>query len=473
MTARRFGVLLCVSGVAACNLAPVYHVPDTGDKPAQYREAADWKRAEPRDREPRGEWWLLFEDPQLEALEKKCGDANQTIRAALARLQQARDDTRIARADLFPTLTLNPQANRTRTSQNSPRFPPGYPTTLNDFVLDADLSYEVDLWGRVRNEVTAAKANQQASAADLASLDLSIRAELAVDYFTLRSQDAQAALLDKSVQDYGAANELTQNLFNGGNAALTDVAQSKTQLENARTQAEDIRLQRAQSEHAIAVLVGENPSTFHLDPDPLPLDARPPDIDPGMPSKLLERRPDVAEAERRIAAANAQIGQARAAYFPQFTIAGSGGYNSTHTANWISAPSQFWAVGPQISLPLFEGGRLVAATDRAKAAYAEQVANYRNTVLTAYQQVEDELATLRRLELESKTAQAAVESTATTLQQAKYRYEAGIATYLEVATAETTALTAQLAVSNIQSRRLAATVILVKALGGGWRTGSS
>jgi NodT family efflux transporter outer membrane factor (OMF) lipoprotein len=471
--ARVAAILLSLGGVAACNLAPVYRVPDTGPTPVRYREDADWKRAEPRDAEPRGAWWTVFNDARLAALEQQCGEANQSLKAAFARLRQARDDTRIARADLFPTITLNPQAERTRTSPNSPRFPPGYPTTLNDFVLGADVSYEVDLWGRVRNEVTAAKANEQASAADLASLDLSLRAELAADYFTLRSQDAQAALLDKTVQDYGSANALTQNLFNGGNAALSDVAQSKTVLENARTQAQDVRLQRSQTEHAIAVLVGANPSTFHLDPDPLPLNGKAPDIDPGMPSALLERRPDVAEAERRIAAANAAIGQARAAYFPQFTFAASAGYNSTRTSNWLSAPSQFWSLGPQVSLPLFEGGRLVAATDRAKAAYAEGVANYRNTVLTAYQEVEDEIAALRRLEAESATAQAAVESTATALQQAQYRYEGGIATYLEVASAETTALQAQLAAINVRSRQLAATVMLIKALGGGWRAGSA
>ena len=468
MRAARLCMLAPVA-LVGCSLAPPYHVPDSGAKPQHYQELADWKPAEPKDQEPRGAWWTLFDDPELDSLEQRCGAANQNLKAAFARLQQARADTRVARADLFPAITVNPSAQRARTSPDEPRFPAGYPTTLNDFVMEADFSYEFDLWGRVRNEVAAAKASQQASAADMAFIDLSLRTELATAYFNVRSADRQQVLLDKTVKDYRDAADLTKNSFNGGNAALTDVAQSRAQLENARTQAADIRLQRSLSEHAIAVLVGENPSTFHLDPDPLPLNAVPPAVEVGLPSSLLERRPDIAEAERRVAAANAQIGQARAAYFPQFSLSAAAGYNSTRTANWLSAPSQFWSIGPQISLPLFEGGRLVAQTDRAKAVYAEQVANYRNTVLTAYQEVEDNLASLRQLEQESKTAAAAVEATSTALEQANLRYAAGVATYLEVATTETTALQAQLTAITIDARRLNSSVMLVKALGGGWR----
>ncbi len=466
---RRFLPPLPALLVCGCSFAPPYHVPDTPPVPAQYQQLEDWKRAQPRDAELRGAWWTVFDDPELDRLEEQCGKQNQNLKAAFARLQEARAETRIARADLFPQITIDPSATRARTSPNSPRFLAGAPTTLNDFVLQADFSYEVDLWGRVRNEVSAAKANQQASAADLASLDLSLRAELASDYFNLRSADRQQVLLDQTVKDYQDASGLTENSYRGGNAALTDVAQAQAQLQNARTQAQDIRLQRATSEHAIAVLVGENPSTFHLPPDPLPLAAPPPAIDTGLPSTLLERRPDIAAAERRVAAANAQIGQARAAYFPQFTLGASGGYNSTRTANWLQAPSQFWSIGPQLSLPLFEGGRLHAQTDRAKAVYEEQVADYRNTVLAAYQEVEDSLAALRQLEGETETAAAAVTATATALQQAKDRYEGGIAPYLEVASTETTALQAQLTEVNVETRRYAASVMLVKALGGGWR----
>jgi NodT family efflux transporter outer membrane factor (OMF) lipoprotein len=454
---------------AGCSLAPHYRVPDA-PPPAttQYQELDGWQVAQPMDAVPRGEWWKLYADPQLDELERKAGEANQSIKAAFARLQQARADTRIARADLFPQLTAAASAERARISPNSPTYVPGKPTTGNDFNLQGDVSYEIDLWGRVRNEVASAKATEQASTADLASLDLSIHAELAMDYFNLRSADAQQQMLNQSVRDYQQSLQLTTNLFNGGAAPLSDVAQAQTQLENALTQAADIGLQREQAAHAIAVLAGENPSAFHIAVSPLPPAAAPPPIDPGLPSGLLERRPDVAEAERRVAAANAEIGVARAAYFPQFTIDGSLGLNSTHASNWISAPSRFWSIGPQLTVPLFEAGRLAGQTARAKAQYQEQVADYRNTVLTAYQDVEDSLAALRQLEQESQTVTAAMKAANVALQQANYRYRAGAVTYLEVATAETTALQAQLSAASIEARRLNASVTLIKALGGGW-----
>jgi NodT family efflux transporter outer membrane factor (OMF) lipoprotein len=453
----------------ACSFAPPYKVPDSPAAPSEYKESAGWKTAQPDDGKAKGEWWIIFGEPDLNALEDKAASANQNLKAAFARLQQARADTRIARADLFPSLSATASATRARVSPNAPRFIKGFPTEGNDFILEADLSYEVDLWGRVRNQVASARANQQASAADLAAIGLSIQAEVATDYFSLRSDDTQQQLLDKTVEDYAKSLELTQALFDGGAAALSDVAQAKAQLQTARTQAADISLQRAQLEHAIAVLVGENPSAFQLAVNPLPQTATPPAVDPGLPSTLLERRPDVAEAERRIVSANAQIGVARAAYFPQFTLTGSGGLNSAQSSNWIDAPSLFWSLGPQVTLPIFEGGRLVAQTARAKAVYSEQVALYRNSVLTAYQDVEDNLAALRQLEQESQTEAEAVEATRTALEQSQDRYTAGIVTYLEVATTETAALQAQLSAINIQARRLNAAVLLVKALGGGWQ----
>jgi outer membrane protein, multidrug efflux system len=437
--------------------------------PTHYQELDGWKPAAPVDQLPRGNWWQLFKDPQFDDLETKAVAANQNIKAAYARLQQARAETRIARADLFPTITASAFAERTRTSPNSPRFPPGDLTTGNDFNLEGDFSYEVDLWGRVRNEVASAKAIQQASAADLASLTLSIQAELATDYFNLRSDDTQQLLVDHAVEDYRQALQLTQNLYNAGAVPLGDVAQAQTQLENAMTQAADIQLLRAQGVHAIAVLTGENPSSFRILANPLPLDLTPPGVDADLPSALLERRPDVAEAERRVASANAQIGVARAAYFPQFSLDSDAGFNSTRASNWLSAPSRFWSFGPQLTLPIFEGGRLLAQTDRARAQYSEQVAQYRNTVLTAYQNVEDSLAALRQLEQEAQSAAAAVTAAGAALQQAQYRYNAGAVTYLEVSSAETTALQAQLGAANIQTRRFTATVTLIKALGGGWR----
>ena len=466
---RRVATIACAAA-AGCSFAPPYKIPDTAKAPEQYKEAGDWKIAQPQDAAPRGAWWTMYGDPGLSVLEDKIRDSNLTLKAAFARLQQARAQYRIARADLFPSVTADPYATRERFSENAPKSLPGYPATVNDFLAGADFSYEIDLWGRVRNEVSAARANRQASAADLASIELSLRAQLAEDYFNLRADDAEVKLLDRTVEDYKKSLGLVTHLFDGGAAALADVAQAQAQLDNALTQAADVRLQRAQAEHAIAVLVGESPSTFTLSVNALPTEAAPPPIDPGLPSTLLERRPDIAEAERRVAAANAQIGVARAAYFPQFTLGATGGFESTRTSNLLDGPSRFWSVGPQVSLPIFEGGRLVAQTAQAKAAYEEQVADYRNAVITAYQDVEDNLAALRQLQSESDTDAAAVQATRTALQQVQDRYDAGIVTFLEVATAETAALQAQISAVNIQARRMSASVLLIKALGGGWRS---
>jgi NodT family efflux transporter outer membrane factor (OMF) lipoprotein len=335
-------------------------------------------------------------------------------------------------------------------------------------MFESDVSYEVDVFGRVRNSVAAARASAAASDADLAVVDLSMHSELALDYFTLRTEDTQQSLLDRTVADYTRALELTQNLYNGGAVPLADVAQAQAQLETARTQAEDVRLVRAQTEHAIAVLVDQQASTFHLDPQPLSPEMLPPSLDPGLPSQLLERRPDVAGAERRLVSANASIGVARAAYFPVFNLAGVVGLESNHTTSWIDAPSALWSLGSAALMTVFDGGRRHAQTDQARAAYDEQVANYRTTVTTAYSEVEDWLAALRQLELESRSEAAAVAATATELDQANYRYKAGAATYLEVVIAENASLAAQLSAADIQVRRMNASVLLVKALGGGW-----
>jgi NodT family efflux transporter outer membrane factor (OMF) lipoprotein len=458
--------------LTACSFAPVYKTPDSVPAASEYKESGDWKAAQPVDNQNRGAWWTIFQDLKLDALEAEVGDANQDLKAAFARLQQARAATRIARADLFPTLNAASSATRSRTSTNSPIYVPGRKPIFNNFDLEGDLSYEFDVWGRVRNAVTSAKASQQASAADLATLNLSIHAELATDYFALRSEDAQQVLLDKTVADYAQSLQLTQNLYNGGGAAIADVAQAQAQLETARTQAADIRLQRAQTEHAIAVLLSENASAFHIESNPLPLELTPPPIDPGLPSSLLERRPDVAAAERRVAAANAQIGVARAAYFPVFSLSAAAGFDSAHSSNWLNAPSRLWSLGPAAGvLTVFDAGRHKAQTAQAKAIYDEQVAAYRSTVLVAYQEVEDNLAALRQLQQESVSEAAAVTATAKALQQAQYRYKAGLVTYLEVATTENAVLQAQLSNVTIQTRRLSASVLLVKALGGGWQRG--
>jgi len=455
--------------VSGCSFAPPYHVPESTPVPTQYEELDGWKPAAPMDQIPRGSWWQLFKDPQLDELETKAAAANQNLKAAYARLQQARADTRIARADFFPSITGSALAERARISPNSPQYLPGHPTEGTDFNVEGDFSYEFDFWGRVRNEVASAKASELASVDDLASLTLSIQAELATDYFNLRSDDTQQLLVNHAVEDYRQALQLTQNLYDAGAVPLGDVAQAQAQLENALTQAADIHLLRAQAEHAIAVLTGENPSSFGVPVNSLPPELTPPGVGTELPSALLERRPDVAEAERRVASANAQIGVARAAYFPQFTLDATAGLNSTRASNWLSAPSRFWSIGPQLTAPIFEGGRLVAQTALTKAQYSEQVAQYRNTVLTAYQDVEDSLAALRQLEQEAQTVASAVAAADIAMQQALYRYRAGAATFLEVSSAETIALQAQLSAADIQTRRFNATVTLIKALGGGWR----
>src|SRR6195256_3301405 len=313
--------LSAAGGLAGCSLAPVYVRPATTPPPDSYKESGDWKLAQPADTQPRGRWWSVYRDSELDALEGQVTSSNQNLKAAFARLEQARAQMRYVRASYLPTITASASASRYRTSVNAPQYSTVKPTTQNNLLLESDLSYEIDVFGRVRNTVAAARATAQASAADLAVVDLSMHSELALDYFTLRNEDAQQSLLDRTVTDYTRALELTQNLYKGGAVPLADVAQAQAQLETARTQAEDVRLRRAQTEHAIAVLVDQQASTFHLDPQPLSPDMTPPPVDPGLPSQLLERRPDVAVAERRLASVNASIGVARPAYFPVFSLA--------------------------------------------------------------------------------------------------------------------------------------------------------
>lgn len=470
----RLGASLALAvscALTACSLAPRYHRPTTEPPPSTYKELEGWKVATPADDTARGPWWTMFHDEELDRLEGQLGAANQSLKAALARLEQARAQTRIERAAWLPLLSANASATRQRASVNAPGFVPGKDPNFNTFIAGGDLSYELDLFGRIRNSVSGARASEQASAGDARALELSEHAELATDYFSLRGLDAQQQFLDRTVADYAKALELTRNLFQGGAAALADVQQAQAQLETARTEAEDTRLKRAQTEHAIAVLVGAEASRFHLDPRPLEPDVVPPGVDPGLPSQLLERRPDVAAAERRVAAANAGIGVARAAYFPVFTLLGSAGQSSTQSSNWLSAPSRFWSIGPQAVLTVFDAGLHAAQSAQAHAAYDEQVANYRNTVLIAYQDVEDNLAALRQLELEGTSQAAAVSATQGALDQANYRYKGGVVTYLEVVSTENAALSARLAAVDIEVRRLSATVLLVRALGGDWNSG--
>jgi len=472
---RAAACLALAAGCAlgGCSLAPNYQRPATPVPPDSYKELGDWKVATPADATPRGAWWTMFGDEDLNQLESRASNANQSVKAALARLDEAHAATRIARAGYFPTIDAQASATRQRASVNAPGYAQGSNPNYNTFVVGGDLSYEIDLFGRIRNTVAGARATEQATAGDAATLGLAVHAELATDYFSLRGLDAQQQLLDRTVADYAKALDLTRNLYQGGAAALSDVQLAQAQLETARTQAEDTRLRRAQTEHAIAVLVGAVATGFHLEARPLASVVAIPPVDPGLPSQLLERRPDVAAAERRVAAANAAIGVARAAYFPVFSLAGTAGQASTQSSNWLSAPSRYWSIGPQGVLTVFDAGLHAAQSAAAHASYDEQVANYRGTVLAAYQDVEDNLAALRQLALEDVSQAAAVTATQGALEQALYRYKGGVVTYLEVVTTENAALAARLAAVDIETRRISATVLLVRALGGDWQAGHS
>ncbi|HWW32472.1 MAG TPA: efflux transporter outer membrane subunit [Steroidobacteraceae bacterium] len=472
---RAAACLALAAGCAlgGCSLAPHYQRPATPVPPDSYKELGDWKVATPADATPRGAWWTMFGDEDLNQLESRASNANQSVKAALARLDEAHAATRIARAGYFPTIDAQASATRQRASVNAPGYAQGSNPNYNTFVVGGDLSYEIDLFGRIRNTVAGARATEQATAGDAATLGLAVHAELATDYFSLRGLDAQQQLLDRTVADYAKALDLTRNLYQGGAAALSDVQLAQAQLETARTQAEDTRLRRAQTEHAIAVLVGAVATGFHLEARPLASVVAIPPVDPGLPSQLLERRPDVAAAERRVAAANAAIGVARAAYFPVFSLAGTAGQASTQSSNWLSAPSRYWSIGPQGVLTVFDAGLHAAQSAAAHASYDEQVANYRGTVLAAYQDVEDNLAALRQLALEDVSQAAAVTATQGALEQALYRYKGGVVTYLEVVTTENAALAARLAAVDIETRRISATVLLVRALGGDWQAGHS
>jgi len=456
-------MLLC-----GCAVGPRYSRP-SAPVPSAYKETPpNWKAAQPADQTLRGKWWEIYQDPQLNALEEKINVSNQSLKAAQAQFDQARATVRYNRADYYPTITAGVSAARERFSQNRPQA--SSVTTTNDLIIPVDMSYEPDVWGRVRHTVEAARANAQATLADLESVRLSVHAELAVDYFSARELDAEAQLLDSTVSSYVKQLELTENRYKGGVASQVDVAQAQTQLETARAQAIDVREQRTQFEHAIAVLIGEPASTFTL--PVAALNATPPVIPPGLPSELLERRPDIAANERLMAAANAQIGVAKAAYFPMFNLFPSAGFESTTIVNWLSSPSAFAIVGASAVVTAFDAGRRRAASDQARAGYDQTVANYRQDVLTAFQEVEDNLAGLRLLEDESNTQTAAVAAAEHSLALSNNRYRGGVTTYLEVITAQTTALGNERTAVQISGRRMVDSVLLVKALGGGWDAAS-
>ena len=461
-------VLLAVTVLqfSGCTVGPNYHTPVT-ETPQAYKELGNWKPAQPNDQNLGGTWWTIFQDSQLDALEAQVNVSNQNLMAAEAQYRQARAALRYARADYYPTVTAGPSATRTRTSANRP--PPSSTfngITENDFVLPFNVSYQVDVWGRVRRIVESNRDLAQASAADLATVNLSMHADLAIDYFQARSLDAQGQLLNSTVKQYEQALELTLNRFHGGVASEVEVEQAKTQLETVRAQAIDVGVLRAQFEHAVAILIGKPPAEFTL--PPLPLTTPPPHIPLSVPSELLERRPDIAAAERRVAAANAQIGVAKSAYYPQINLGASGGFESASITTLLQGPSGLWAFGLSSVVTVFDVGRRRALTDEARAAYDFQVAAYRQSVLNGFQQVEDNLAAVRILEHEAKVQDEAVQAAQRSLNLSITRYKGGVTSYLEVTIAQSAALSDQVTAVNILGRRMANTVLLIQALGGGW-----
>ena len=435
------------------------------ETPARYKEIGDWKPAQPGDEFAKGRWWEVYSDPQLNSLEDQLSISNQTLKAAQARFLEARAGVRVSRAGLFPTATAGLSISRARPSQNRALARPTS-LTYNDFLLPVDVSYEPDVWGRVRRTVEAARSEAQASAADLASVELSLRAELALDYFQLRGIDSQKHLLDSTVTAYERTLELAQSRYHGGLASAVDVAQAQTQLETTRAQAADLEVQRAAFEHALAVLTGHAPYQFTVPPSPLAVP--PPSIPPGLPSDLLERRPDIAAAERRVEEANAQIGVARAAWFPLFTLSGAGGFESSKIGTLLQGPGGFWSLAGSAAELAFDGGKRRGLTQAARAAYDQSVDNYRQTALTAFEEVEDNLAALRILEDVARMQGAAVAAAQHSLALSNTRYQGGVTSYLEVVTAQSAALSDERAAVDILTRRMIASVLLIKALGGGW-----
>ena len=451
--------------LAGCTVGPKYHAPVVQAPPA-YKEVGNWKPAQPNDQNLGGDWWKIFNDPQLDELEQQVNVSNQNLKAAQARFQQARAVLRYYRADYYPTVTADPSATRTRVSARAPTGQILRGTSYNAFILPFDFSYQADVWGRVRRNVESYREQAQASAADLATVNLSMHADLAIDYFQARSLDAEEQLLNSTVKQYEQALDLTLSRFHGGIASEVEVEQARTILQTTRAQAIDVAVLRAQYEHAVAVLMGKAPAEFSL--PPLPLSAPPPRIPVSVPSELLERRPDIASSERLVASANAQIGVAKSAYYPVISLGASGGFESVSISTLLNGPSGIWSLGVSALGTVFDVGRRRALTDQAREAYDAQVATYKQTVLTGFQQVEDNLAAVRILENEAQVQQEAVAAAQHSLELSTIRYKGGVTSYLEVITAQNAALSDEVTAVNILGRRMASTVLLIQALGGGW-----
>jgi NodT family efflux transporter outer membrane factor (OMF) lipoprotein len=465
----------CMFLFAACMVGPKYKQPAapvaSGYKeqsPQMLQESDQWKISHPNTEALRSNWWEIFGDPQLNAFEEQVTITNQNLKVAEARFRQARAAVRYYRAGEFPTVSVGTGIQDLRYSPNQPYFPSSAVgvSSLPGFFLPFDFSYEIDLWGRIRRTVASAREETQASAADLATVALSLHAELAYDYFELRSADAQKQLLDGTVKAYAEMLQLTTDLFNGGAAPESDVVQARTQLETTRVQDTDIAVMRSQYEHAIAILTGKPPASLSIPAQSRAFELPP--IPVGLPSQLLERRPDIAAAERRVAEANESIGIARAAYFPSLTLSGDVGLESSSISKWFTWPSRVWAAGPFMSETIFDGGRRRATTLQAQANYDATVATYRETTLEAFQQVEDNLAALRILEEEAAQQKQAVKEAQHGVKLFSDLYEGGADPYLQVVTAQTIALQNERNQVDILRRRMDASVLLIKALGGGW-----
>lgn len=455
---------LCALFMSGCTVGPNYVRP-SAEAPAAYKETPqNFKEAQPSDQIAKGQWWQVYNDPQLNDLENQVAVSNQTLKAEQAQFAAARAAVRIARSQSFPTVTGGLSGAHLSNSYNRPLGT----NNLNyqDYQLPVDVSYEPDLWGRVRRTVEANRSEAQATAADLANVQLSLQAELASDYYEMRGLDAQEKLLTSTVDSYQKALELTQTRYQGGVATAVDVAQAQTQLETTRAEAMDVAVNRAAYEHAIAVLVGKPASAFSI--PALSLDTPPPPVPPGVPSDLLERRPDIAAAERRVQEANAQIGVAKAAYYPNVTLSAGGGFESGALGTFLQGASGFWTLAGQASELIFDGGLRRGVTEQSRALYDKSVDNYRQTVLMAFQEVEDNLAALSVLQDEAKTEDAAVAAAQRSLDLSTTRYRGGVTNYLEVTTAQSAALTDEVTALDILIRRMNASVFLIKAIGGGW-----
>ena len=480
---RLFGLIpmaaiMAVLLLSGCRVGPTYRRPSAPGAPAFKEDAVPmpppnppnggWKAATPNDSAIRGNWWELYQDPQLNQLEEKVTVSNQSLKAAYEQYMQARAAVQVYRSQYFPTVSLAPTLSRDRQSNNRPLHVPSSKNTYNDLLLEGQAMWEPDLWGSIRRQVESQRATAQASAGDLANVELSLRSELATDYFEMRGLDTQQQLLDNTVKQYQEYLGLTQARFKGGVATESDVALAQTQSDQTRAQEIDIGAARAQFEHAIATLIGEPASSLSLAPAPLTLQL--PQVPLGVPSQLLERRPDIAAAERRADAANAQIGVAIAAYYPTISLGATGGFESSRPGNWIQGPSALWSLGGSAAELLFDAGRRHAITEEARDAYELSVANYRQTVLQSFQEVEDSLSNLRILNSESVAQDRALASAERSLAISTNRYKGGVTTYLEVITAQTTQLANERTAADIVARQFAASVELIKALGGGWDT---